>query len=66
MKRYFRILRIWYFGKIGYAKRVRRWIRGQFIRDLQELSKIYYPKILEKYGKENYTTVMEQLGKINN
>jgi hypothetical protein len=66
MKRYFRIFRIWYKGKLPYAKKVNRWIKGQFIRDLQELSKIYYPKILEKYGNENYTTVMEQLGKTNN
>lgn len=66
MIRWARILRIWYFGKIGYAKRVRIWIREQFIRDLQELTPKYYEKYVQKYGSENYTTVMEQLSKTNN
>lgn len=63
MKRKIRILRIWYYGKLPYAKRVKRWMQMRIYRELQELTTTMYPKYLEKYGNENYITAMELLTK---
>lgn len=66
IRRWVRILRVFYFGKLTYAKKVRRWINGQLFIDFQELTPKYYEKMVEKYGNQNYITVMEQLSKTNN
>jgi hypothetical protein len=54
MKRTLRILRIWWCGKMPYAKRVRRWIKGQLFRDLQKEIPNYVERMKEKYSPENF------------
>ena len=45
-----RIIRIWYKGKLPYAKRYRRWMRGQLFRDLVRLIPDYLVKLQERYS----------------
>jgi len=51
-KRNFRIIRIWWFGKLPYTKRLRKWMNGQLLRDLQNLTPRYMERYVEKYGGE--------------
>lgn len=60
MKRKLRILRIWYYGKLPYAKKVKRWMKGQLFRDLHKLVPNHIEKIIERYGIQNYITMFEQ------
>ena len=50
MKKYLRILKIWYHGKLPYAKRVRTYIKGQFFRDLYQESSLHMDSYVQKYG----------------
>lgn len=50
MKRAFRIIRIWYFGKLPYGKRVNKWMRGRLFRDLYAVGQEYVEKYKERYG----------------
>lgn len=50
MKRVFRIARIWYFGKLPYAKRINMWMKGRLFRELYAVSEEYIEKYKERYG----------------
>jgi hypothetical protein len=53
-RRNYRILRIWYCGKLPYAKRFRRWMNGQLLRDLDKFFPDYYQTMLDKYGDKDF------------
>jgi len=61
MKRYYRILRIWYNGKLPYAKRVHKWMKGRLFRDFQLLTPMYLKNMMEKYGNDAYTKALEEI-----
>lgn len=63
MKRKLRILRIWFFGKYNYLKKVHRWRMGQWFRDLQQISPKYYEEMVNKYQDESFTLLIEKMSK---
>ena len=50
MKRYYRIFRIWYYGKLPYAKKYKKWLKGMLFRQLLELAPKMYESYQSKYG----------------
>lgn len=65
MKRSYRILKIWIFGKLNYAKRVRRWMKWQIIRDLYATETP--ERIIQKYSSMEFKNILDYaLGKNNN
>ena len=63
IKRKFRILRIWYYGKLRYAKKYKRWMNGNLIRQLGVLTAQYHPEYMRKYGNESYIEAMKLFSK---
>jgi hypothetical protein len=57
----FRVVKIWYYGKLPYAKKYRHWLRGRLFRSIHELSDSYLKKIIEKYSDNNCNLMMELL-----
>jgi len=60
MKRKLRILRIWFYGKLPYAKKYRKWLNGTLFRGLQSLHDVYSKQHLEKYGSGEYEKSLKQ------
>lgn len=62
IKKVFRIIRVWSNGKLTYAKRYRKWMKGRLLRDLIELTPRYYQELVNKYGGEVSPFIIESFG----
>lgn len=67
MKRTFRILRVWWFGKLRYAKRYKHWMGGSLFRELKASAPDFFKRMGERYGRvpQGFLNTINSNGKIN-